>query len=98
MNFVKPHYRWNGEKYIIVTNDVGPTKVDPNNVPAWMRAKSTGATIGNIDHSDLKPPKLKMLAGMSPEVMDGVAGAVPGNFWMTIFNLNLGKEVTGSLI
>jgi len=67
-----------------------------DSVPAWMRKKSTGAPMGNVDSSDLKPPKLKVLAGMSPEVMDGVPGATPGNFWMTVLNKNLGKEVTGT--
>jgi hypothetical protein len=67
-------------------------------VPDWMRKASTGASFGNIDASDLKPPRLKVLAGQSPEVMDGTPGAVPGNFWITILNLNLGQSVTGTPI
>jgi hypothetical protein len=63
-----------------------------------MRKASTGVKIGNIDGSDLKPPRLKILAGMSPEIMDGVQGASVGKFWMTILNKNLGDSVTGSLI
>ena len=44
-------------------------------------AKSRPAQVfGNIDASDLKPPQLKLLAGQSPEVLDGVPGALPGEF------------------
>ena len=39
--------------------------------------KSLSASFGNIDASDLKPPQLKLLAGQSPEVTDGVPGTVP---------------------
>lgn len=95
MNFVKPHYRWSGGKIIMAT-DV--TKTEPGAVPAWMRAASKGASIGNVDASDLKPPRLMVLAGQSPAVMDGFPGAVPGNFWMSVLNINLGKEVTGTMI
>ena len=49
-------------------------------VPAFLRKMSTGASFGNIDASDLKPPRLKVLAGQSPEVINGMPGALPGNF------------------
>ena len=91
MNFQKPHYRLSGDRFIVMTTDI--TKAEASGVPAWMRQKSTGASLGNIDSSDLKPPKLKLLAGMSPEVMDGIPGAQPGTFWLTILNLNLGQNV-----
>lgn len=98
MNFERPHYRWNAQKemFSIMTTEI--SKAEVGVVPGWMRAKSTGASLGNVDGSDLKPPRLKLLAGLSPEVMDAVPGAAPGNFWMTIINQNLGKEVTGSPI
>jgi hypothetical protein len=96
MNFQKPHYRFNGQRYVIMSNEI--TQPESGAVPAWMREKSTGTKIGNIDASDLKPPRLKILAGMSPEIMDGVPGAQVGKFWMTILNKNLGDSVTGSLI
>lgn len=79
-----------------MANDL--TKPETGAVPEWMRKASTGASFGNLDSSDLKPPRLKVLAGQSPEVTDGLPGAVPGNFWMTILSLNLGKEVTGTPI
>ena len=63
-----------------------------------MRKASTGASFGNIDASDLKPPRLMVLAGQSPAVMDGTPGATPGNFWISILNLNLGQAVTGTPI
>jgi hypothetical protein len=96
MNYDKPHYRWNGERYVVMASEV--IKQESSGVPDWMRKASTGTTFGNIDSSDLRPPRLKVLAGLSPEVMDGVPNAVPGNFWLTILNVNLGKEVTGSPI
>jgi hypothetical protein len=67
-------------------------------VPDWARKASTGAKIGNIDAGDLKPPRLKILAGMSPEITEGTPGAMVGQFWMTILNRNLGPAVTGSLV
>lgn len=93
MLYVKPHIKL--RTVIPMPNEI---TTPAGNVPAWMRDASTGASIGNIDASDLKPPQLKMLAGMSPEVMNGNPGAVPGNFWMTILNKNLGRECTGSMI
>jgi hypothetical protein len=81
---------------MIMANEL--TEKETGGVPGWMRKASTGASLGNIDGSDLKPPRLKMLAGMSPEVMNGKPGASPGNFWMTIFEQSLGPSVTGSII
>ncbi len=94
MNALKPHYLW--KEVFAVSNEV--TEHEAAGVPDWMRKRSTGASMGNLDASDLKPPRLKVLAGQSPEVMDGVPGAVPGNFWVTILGVNLGKEVIGTPI
>ena len=74
------------------------TEPRSTNISEFLRKESTGASFGNIDASDLKPPQLKLLAGQSPEVLDGVPGAVPGNFWITVLNMNLGPSVTGSPI
>ena len=74
------------------------TEPRSTNISEFLRKESTGASFGNIDASDLKPPQLKLLAGQSPEVLDGVPGAVPGNFWITILNVNLGPSVVGSPI
>ena len=77
------------------------SEITPSNgsgVPGFLRKMSTGTSFGNIDASDLKPPRLKVLAGQSPEVIDGVPGAQPGNFWVTILNQNIGPWVTGSPI
>jgi hypothetical protein len=73
-------------------------EVNPAGVPDWARKASTGASFGNVDASDLKPPRLKILAGQSPEIMDSVPGAAVGQFWLTIFNMNLGTSVVGSPI
>ena len=74
------------------------TEQRSTNVSEFLRKQSTGASFGNIDASDLKPPQLKLLAGQSPEVTDGIPGALPGNFWMTVLNINLGPNVVGSPI
>jgi hypothetical protein len=65
-------------------------------VPAHLRKLSEGTSFGNLDASDLKPPLLKLLAGQSPEVLDGVPDARPGNFWVTVLNQNIGTSVIGS--
>jgi hypothetical protein len=82
--------------YVIMSNEV--TKPESGGVPDWMKKASTGASFGNIDASDLKPPRLMVLAGQSPAVMDGTPGAVPGNFWVSILNINLGQSVIGTPI
>jgi hypothetical protein len=79
-----------------MSNDL--TQPESAGVPDWARKASTGAKIGNIDAGDLKPPRLKILAGMSPEITEGTPGATVGHFWMTILNRSLGPSVTGSLV
>ena len=90
----KPHLQW---KDTFMSNDISTFK-PTDGVPDFLRKMSTGTSFGNIDASDLKPPRLKVLAGQSPEVLDGVPGALPGNFWVTILNQNLGQSVVGSPI
>ena len=68
------------------------------NVPDWAVKASKGLVTDNLTSSDFSPPRLKLLAGQSPEVMQGVPGASPGNFWLTILNKNLGQSVTGTPI
>ena len=92
---IKRHYTL-AEVQQQMAQDIEPAR--STNISEFLRKESTGANFGNIDASDLKPPQLKLLAGQSPEVTDGVPGAVPGNFWLTILNLNLGQSVTGSPI
>jgi hypothetical protein len=91
----KPHITL--RTIIIMSNEL-TQRTESGAVPSWMRAASKGASLGNIDASDLKPPRLKILAGQSPEVTDGKPNAVPGNFWMTILEQNLGPQVTGAPI
>ena len=67
------------------------------NMPSWMRAKSTGATLGNLDASDIKPPEVKLLQATSPECAEQ-PGAQAGCFWLTGQNLNLGPEIVGTPI
>ena len=93
---IKRHYTLAEVQQQMANEDIEPAR--PTNITEFLRKESTGAIFGNIDASDLKPPQLKLLAGQSPEVTDGVPGAVPGNFWLTILNLNLGQSVIGSPI
>jgi hypothetical protein len=92
---IKPHLTF--KEVQAMANEVEGFKPSTN-ISEFLRKESTGASFGNIDASDLKPPRLKVLAGQSPEVIDGVPGAAPGNFWVTILNQNLGQTVTGSPI
>ena len=91
---IKPHLTF--REVQAMANDIEPAR--STNVSEFLRKQSTGASFGNIDASDLKPPQLKLLAGQSPEVTDGIPDARPGNFWITILNQNLGPSVTGSPI
>ena len=77
---IKPQLTYR-EAFPHMSNDL--TNPGEAGVPGFLRKMSTGASFGNIDASDLKPPRLKVLAGQSPEVIDGVPGAQPGNFWLT---------------
>ena len=90
---LKPHLKL---KAIPMANDLDTPRA--GGIPDFLRRMSTGTSFGNIDASDLKPPRLKVLAGQSPEVTDGVPGAQPGNLWLTVLNLNLGQSVIGSPI
>lgn len=97
MNFiapVKPHLTY---KEAAMAKELTEAAA-PKSALEYLRQQSTGASFGNLDASDLKPPRLKLLAGQSPEVIDGVPGAQPGNFWITVLNQNLGQSVIGSPI
>ena len=72
-----------------MTNDI--VERDRKN-PQWMVQKSTGASIGNLDASDIKPPEVKLLQATSPECAEQ-PGAVAGSFWLTGQNINLGPEI-----
>jgi hypothetical protein len=78
-----------------MANDI--TQRDDAPVPAWMKAKSTGAVLGNLDASDIKPPEVKLLQATSPEVAEQ-PGARAGEFWLTGQNLNLGPEILATPI
>ena len=92
----KPHFTLKGTQ--IVPQDLVTETSAENGVPAHLRKRSTGASMGNIDASDLKPPRLKILAGQSPEIMDGVPGAQVGHFWVTVLQQSLGQVVLGTPI
>ena len=91
---IKPHLSL--KEIQAMAQDIEPKRA--TSISEFLRKESTGASFGNIDASDLKPPRLKVLAGQSPEVLDGVPGALPGHLWLTILNLPLGQSVIGSPI
>ena len=66
-------------------------------VPQWMKAKSTGAVLGNLDANDIKPPEVKLLQATSPECAEQ-PNARPGEFWLTGQNINLGPEILATPI
>ena len=75
-------------------NEIAKTS---SNVPAWMKAKSTGADMGNVREEDIRPPEIKLLQATSPECGEQ-PNARPGEFWLTGANLPLGPEITGTPI
>lgn len=63
-----------------------------NQIPAHLQGKIKTGTLGNIDSTDKIVPRIKLLQGMSPEVTE-FDGARSGEFWHSILNENLGKEL-----
>ena len=88
---IKRHYTL-AEVQQQMAQDIEPAR--PTSITEFLRKDSIGANFGNTDASDLKPPQLKLLAGQSPgSDRRDLLAAVPGNFWLTILNLNLGQSV-----
>lgn len=71
--------------------------VNRDETPAWALRESTGAPLGNLDASDIKPPEVKLLQATSPETAEQ-PGARAGEFWLTGQNMNLGPEIIGTPI
>ena len=88
---LKPHLKW---KDTFMSNEIAERS--SSGVSEYLRKLSAGTSFGNLNADDLKPPQLKLLAGQSPEVLDGVPDARPGNFWVTVLNQNIGTSVIGS--
>lgn len=61
-------------------------------VPAHLLGKVKTGSLGNIDNTDKIVPRIKLLQGMSPEVTE-FDTAKSGEFWHSILNENLGKEL-----
>lgn len=64
-------------------------------LPAYLQGQQKTAKIGNTDTSDFIIPRVKLLQAISPEVMEGIAGAKMGEFWHTIAGQSLGPSITG---
>lgn len=65
-----------------------------SSLPAHLQGKVKEHRVGNIDQSDLIIPRIKLLQATSPEVTE-FNHARAGEFWHTILNENLGKELRG---
>ena len=65
-----------------------------NTIPDYLRDKMKTERFGNLDQSDLIIPRIKLLAAVSPEVTDYEA-AKAGEFWHSILNESMGKELIG---
>jgi len=63
-------------------------------LPDFLKGGKT-TTVGNVDSSDLIIPRVKLLQGLSPEIIDGIDGAKVGHFWHTIAGETLGNKLKG---
>lgn len=73
-----------------MVNELTPAR--GNAVPDYLRDKMKTTRVGNIDRSDLIIPRIKLLQAVSPEVVD-FEEARAGEFWHSILNESLGKEL-----
>ena len=55
---IKRHYTL-AEVQQQMANEIEPRQERSTNISEFLRKESTGASFGNIDASDLKPPQLK---------------------------------------
>ena len=78
-----------------MSNDI--TQHDDAPVPLWMRQKSTGASLGNLNADDMKPPEVKLLQATSPEAAEQ-PGAGPASSGSPAANLNLGDHIIATPI
>jgi hypothetical protein len=65
-----------------------------NALPEYLVGKVKTERFGNFDRSDLVIPRIKLLASVSPEVEEN-ENAKAGEFWHTILNESMGKELIG---
>jgi hypothetical protein len=64
------------------------------NLPEYLRDKVKGDRFGNIDHTDLIIPRIKLLHAVSPE-LEEFDTAKAGEFWHTILQESLGQSLVG---
>jgi len=76
-----------------MTSDVVPLRPG-NSLPAYLQGQTKTERFGNFDRSDLVIPRIKLLSSVSPEVED-FEGAKAGEFWHSILNESMGKELIG---
>lgn len=63
-------------------------------LPAHLVAtRNQGSGLTGLVASDYIVPRIKLLAGLSDEVTNGVPGAEAGKFWLTVLDQPLGDEL-----
>lgn len=71
------------------------TKVEeaslPTAAPDWMKA-GQGAGTDRLDTKDMEVPRIKLMQALSPEISQH-NGLKPGDFWHTLAEQSLGREV-----
>ena len=69
------------------------TAVTIDDVPDYLKGESSGNGLSGLDSKDFILPRIKLLQSLSPEVKTFQGVAIPGNFWHTSANENLGDSV-----
>ena len=62
-----------------------------NDIPDYMKGKQ-GAGTENLDSHDMEIPRIKLIQALSPELQT-FNGLKPGEFWHTLAETSIGREV-----
>lgn len=63
-------------------------------VPDYLREYDGGTGLEHLDKSDFKTPRILLLQGLSPQLIDFAGQAKANNYWHNIAQENLGQEFT----
>ena len=71
------------------------TEITPfDKLPDYLKGKtSDNDGLGALDQGDYKIPRVKILQSNNPEILKYPGVALPGHFWHTGANINLGKTL-----
>jgi hypothetical protein len=62
-------------------------------LPDYLKGNEASGGLENLDGSDYVVPRVKLLQSNSPEILKFAGVAIPGCYWHTGANVNLGKEI-----